>query len=105
MTSVGLGFFPLDQQLELWEKHWSAGLAKEAVWLSGRVSSFEQAEETLARIGHVAMADSTIWRRVAIITGVFPTLPSSWKKKATKQPIEWLKWGRWGQPKRKQTSA
>lgn len=64
MTSVGLGFFPLDRQLELWDKHWSEGLAKEAVWLSGTVPSFEQAEETFARIGHVSIADSTIWRRV-----------------------------------------
>ena len=55
MTSVGLGFFPLDQQLELWEKHWSEGLVKQAVWLSGTVASFEQAEETLARIGHISI--------------------------------------------------
>ena len=64
MTSVGLDFFPLDRQLELWDKYWSEGLAKEAVWLSGTIPSFEQAEETFARIGHVSMADSTIWRRV-----------------------------------------
>ena len=63
MTSVGLGFFPLDRQLELWEAHWSAGLVKEAVWLSGVIASFEQAEETFARIGHIGMSDSTIWRR------------------------------------------
>jgi hypothetical protein len=56
-------FFPLDRQLELWDKHWSEGLAKEAVWLSGALSSFEQAEEAFARIGHVAMSDSTIWHR------------------------------------------
>lgn len=56
-------FFPLDRQLELWDKHWSPGLAKEAVWLSGALSSFEQAEEALARIGHVAMSDSSIWQR------------------------------------------
>lgn len=43
--------------------HWSEGLAKEAVWLSGVIPSFEQAEETFVRIGHVSMADSTIWRR------------------------------------------
>ena len=57
-------FFPLDRQLELWEKNWSEGLAKEAVWLSGAMGSFEQAEEAFARIGHVSMSDSTIWRRV-----------------------------------------
>jgi len=64
VTSVELGFFPLDQQLELWEAHWSEGLAKEAVWLSGVIPSFEQAEETFTRIGHLSMSDSTIWRRI-----------------------------------------
>jgi hypothetical protein len=64
VTSVELGFFPLDRQLELWEKNWSEGLAKEAVWLSGATGSFERAEEAFARIGHVSMSDSTIWRRV-----------------------------------------
>ena len=64
MLSVELGFFPLDRQLELWEKNWSEGLAKEAVWLSGAMGSFERAEEAFARIGHVSMSDSTIWRRV-----------------------------------------
>jgi len=64
VLSVELGFSPLDQQLELWEKNWSEGLAKEAVWLSGAAPSFELAEETFRRIGQVAMSGSTIWRRV-----------------------------------------
>ena len=63
MTSAGGVFFPLDRQLELWDKHWSEGLVKEAVWLSGAMGSFEQAEETFARIGHVVMSDNTIWQR------------------------------------------
>jgi hypothetical protein len=64
VTTVGVDFFPLDQQLELWEKNWSGGLVKEAVWLSGVVDSFEEAERVLRRIGHVSMSDSTVWRRV-----------------------------------------
>ena len=64
MTSVELVFFPLDQQLELWEKNWSEGIVKEAVWLSGTLASFEQAEEAFSRIGHISISDSTIWRRV-----------------------------------------
>jgi hypothetical protein len=59
-----VAFFPLDDQLKLWEKNWSEGLAKEAVWLSGVVDSFEEAETVLRRIGHVSMSDSTVWRRV-----------------------------------------
>lgn len=64
MSVVERVIFPLDRQLELWEKNWSEGLAKEAVWLSGAIGSYKQAEEALARIGHVTMSDSTIWRRV-----------------------------------------
>lgn len=56
-------FFPLDRQLELWDKHWSEGLVKEAVWLSGAMGSFEQAEEAFARIGHVTMSDNSVWQR------------------------------------------
>jgi len=61
---VAWEIFPLDRQLELWEKHWSAGLAKEAVWLSGVVGSYEAAEAVMSRVGKVQMSDSTIWRRV-----------------------------------------
>jgi hypothetical protein len=64
VLSVELGFSPLDRQLELWEKNWSEGLAKEAVWLSGALASFELAEEAFSRVGQVSMSDSTIWRRV-----------------------------------------
>jgi hypothetical protein len=48
----------------LWEKNWSEGLAKEAVWLSEAMSSFERAEEALAPIGRISMSDSTVWQRV-----------------------------------------
>lgn len=34
------------------------------VWLSGVSPSFAKAEETLARIGRVAVSDSSVWRRV-----------------------------------------
>jgi hypothetical protein len=61
---VGVVFSPLDEQLGLWEKNWSEGLAKEAVWISGVVDSYEEAETVMRRIGHVAMSDSSIWRRV-----------------------------------------
>ena len=51
------------QQLKLIEKHWSEGLARDAVWLGG-INDFQKAEETLERIGQVAISDSSIWRRV-----------------------------------------
>ena len=64
VTAAEAVFFPLDEQLRLWEKHWSEGLAKEAVWVSGVVDSYAEAEAIMSRIGHVYMSDSTIWRRV-----------------------------------------
>jgi hypothetical protein len=64
VLTVEAGFFPLDEQLALYDKHWSEGVVKEAVWLSGVVESYERAEEVMRRIGQLHMSDSTIWRRV-----------------------------------------
>lgn len=64
MTPANGVFFPLDEQLGLVEKNWSAGIVKEAVWLSGTMKSYEEAAEVLERIGRIAISDSTIWRQV-----------------------------------------
>ncbi len=61
MTAVKAVFFPLNEQLGLIER-WSQGLVKQVVWLSGLVV-FERAEEILARVGQIAISDSSIWRR------------------------------------------
>jgi hypothetical protein len=45
------------------DKRYSLGLLKEMTWLSGTESSFARAEETMVRIGHLKISDSTIWRR------------------------------------------
>jgi hypothetical protein len=57
------GFSPLDEQLGLQDKHYSAGVLKEMVWLSGAVGSFAEAEEVFERIGQLTISDSSIWRR------------------------------------------
>ncbi len=57
------GFFPLDEQLHLWEQRWSERLAKQAVWLLGQVSG-TAAETVLREIGGVAISDSSLWRRL-----------------------------------------
>jgi hypothetical protein len=59
--SVIRGFFPLDQQLEIKDKHWSEGVARQAVWLSGLVP-FEDAAEILQEIGQVQISASSVWR-------------------------------------------
>ena len=62
MTAVNAVFFPLDQQLELWEKHWSEQLAKQVVWLSGLVD-YGRVAEIMERVGQVAISKSSVWRR------------------------------------------
>jgi len=81
-----LGFFPLDEQLKLWDKNWSEGVAKEAVWLSGVVGSFEKAEETMKRIGHLDISDSTIWRKVERWGTEFEKLEKQKQEEAVKLP-------------------
>jgi len=58
---VTKGFFPLDRKLGLQDKHWSEGIAKQAVWLSGLVA-FEDAATILQEIGQVEISDSSVWR-------------------------------------------
>jgi hypothetical protein len=57
-------FFPLDEQLQLKDPHFSEGVLQEIVWVSGRVDSYAAAEEVLQRIGHLCVSDSSVWRRV-----------------------------------------
>ena len=84
---MGREIFPLDRQLELWEKHWSAGLAKEAVWLSGVVNSYEAAEAVMSRVGKVEMSDSTIWRRVEKWGQRFIEVEQQQREQSNRMPI------------------
>jgi hypothetical protein len=49
--------------LKLRDKHYSEGVLKEVVWLSGVIDSFAEAEEVLQRVGHLSISDSSVWRR------------------------------------------
>jgi hypothetical protein len=55
-------FFPLDDQLQVWDKHWSEQVAKYAVWLSG-LMEFEEAKRVLNRIGQIPISATSVWRR------------------------------------------
>ena len=87
-TAAGGVFFPLDEQLKLVEKHWSEGLAKDAVWLSG-IMDFEKAEEALQRIGQVAMSDSSIWRRTQEWGKRFREIVETERIRANRLPEVW----------------
>lgn len=87
MKAVEWEIFPLDRQLELWEKHWSAGVAKEAVWLSGVVGSYEAAEAVMSRVGKIKMSDSTLWRRVEKWGQRFLEVEQQQRQQATRLPV------------------
>jgi hypothetical protein len=57
------GLFPLDEQLRLWDRCCSEGVARLSVWLCGQVTA-EVAEQILDQIGGIACSDTSIWRRV-----------------------------------------
>jgi len=57
------GFFPLDKQLEVWDRHWSAEVARLTVWLGGQVS-YEQVAVILAEVGQIQVPKTSAWRRL-----------------------------------------
>ncbi len=51
-------------------------------WLSGAVHSFEEAEEVFARIGHLWISDSSIWRRKEVWGEQFKQIEEAEREKA-----------------------
>jgi hypothetical protein len=79
-------FFPLDEQLELKDKHYSEGMLRELVWLSGQVSSYAAAEAVLQRVGRLSVSDSSIWRRADRWGKKFKEQEAKHSKKANSLP-------------------
>jgi hypothetical protein len=69
---AGKGFFPLDEQLKLRDKHWSEGVARQAVKYSGKLP-FAEAAEALQEIGQIDISVKSVWRLTA------QKCSSSWK--------------------------
>jgi hypothetical protein len=97
VPAVRAGFSPLDEQLQLWEKHWSEGVAQDAVWLSGIVD-FEKAEEVMERIGQMSISDSSIWRRTQKWGKRFRAIVEAERVRANAPPEKWMSPCREGQP-------
>jgi hypothetical protein len=86
VPGVEAGFFPLDKQLAVWDKHWSEEIVKQVVWLSGKTSSYEDAAQVMERIGKVSLSDSTIWRRVKKWGAQFEAAAKKKEEKANQLP-------------------
>lgn len=56
-----MGFFPLDRELGVAEDGWSEEVGGLAVELAGMMS-FREVERVLARVGHIHLSASRIWR-------------------------------------------
>lgn len=80
-------FFPLDEQLKLYDKHWSEGVVKEAVWLSGVVDSYAEVSAILARVGRVSMSTTSVWRRVEQWGSVFQAVEAETAHQASALPL------------------
>lgn len=61
-------------------------MAKEAVWVSGVVDSFAEAEALMSRVGKVSMSDSSIWRRVERWGQAFQELEQARQERANALP-------------------
>jgi dihydroneopterin aldolase len=64
------------------DKHYSAGIVKEMVWLSGVMGSFAKAEAVFERIGHMPISDSSIWRRKEKWGEAFKAIEEAEREKA-----------------------
>ena len=82
------GFFPLDQQLELAEGHFSAGLLCWGVWLAGLLP-FAQASAVLAEIGQVVLSSSSLWRRTQAVGEQFQSQEEAERAQALALPEQW----------------
>jgi hypothetical protein len=64
------------------DKHYSAGILKAMVWLSGVMDSFAEAEAVFERIGHLTISDSSIWRRKEKWGEAFKAIEEAEREKA-----------------------
>jgi len=62
VPTVKRAFSPLDDQLQCWEAHWSAGVARLVVGLSGQ-ATFGETSDILAEVGQIHVSTSTVWRQ------------------------------------------
>jgi hypothetical protein len=69
--------------------HWSEGVAHDAVWVSGLVSSFEHAQAVLARLSRINMASASVWRRVQVWGAKFQAVLEAERQQCNALPAKW----------------
>lgn len=85
---MSVGFSPLDEQLGLSEGHWSEGLVRDVVWLSGLLP-YTQVEAIMQRIAQVGVSRSSIWRRVQVWGRRIQGVVDQERQRANALPAQW----------------
>jgi hypothetical protein len=83
---VRKAFFPLDEILGVKDRHWSEGIAKKALWLSGLVA-YEDAAEILREVGQVEISDTSVWRLTQKWGQEIQELESQEQEQAHRMPV------------------
>lgn len=65
-AACGQGDHPLDRQLQLAGKHWSAGVARWLTWLNGHTLTYGESVAVLQTLTDVAVSKSSGWRLVQV---------------------------------------
>lgn len=61
VPNAAKAFFPLDEQLVMRDLHWSEGITRQVVRLSGRMA-YAEVVETLQEVGQIQVSKSSVWR-------------------------------------------
>jgi hypothetical protein len=83
------GFFPLDDQLRLWDGHWSEGVVREALWVSGITHSYRDAQAALERLGRMHISRSSLWERIQRWGQRFQRVEQAAREQALAMPEHW----------------
>jgi len=77
-------FFPLDEQLKLRDKHWSEGVAKQAVKYSGKLS-YEESTEALNELAQIEISVKSVWRLTQRWGAVFQAVEAKEDEQANRK--------------------
>lgn len=88
VPTANVGFFPLDQQLELSDAHWSAGLTQLAVRLSA-LMPFDQANVILEEAFQLPTPVTSLWRRTQQVGTRLQAVQERQRRQATALPSRW----------------
>jgi len=83
------GFFPLDDQLRLWDGHWSEGVVREALWVSAITHSYRDAQAALERLSRIHISRSSLWARLQRWGQRFQQVEQTEREQALALPEQW----------------